>query len=188
MLFPVSLYWRLPGYVDNILLSRLSGPATGFLLRPDFTDPVNSLTAYQLKRKNPELRRNVKFCDATLSLTMDVLVRPGVEWKTVLCDDAKAIFRKARSRVDSLSRDELEELVDDDQAGRKRRRTVDEDSSDMGEDDNDITIVEADNVDNNSKNKTYPSLTFINANARSLKPKVGSLADCFEEKEADPEW
>ena len=141
--------------------------------------------AYQLKRKNPELRRNVKFCDASLSLTMDVLVRPGAEWKTVLCDDAKAILRKARNRVDSLSRDELEELVDDDQAGRKRRRTVDEDSSDMEDDDNDITIVEADNADNNSKTKAYPSLTFINANARSLKPKVESLADCFEEKQAD---
>ena len=33
--------------------------------------------AYHLKKKNPSLRRNITFCDASLSLTMDVLARPG---------------------------------------------------------------------------------------------------------------
>lgn len=118
--------------------------------------------AYHLKRKNPELRRNVKFCDVTLSLTMDVLIRPGAEWRTVLCDDAKAILRKARERLESIFRDGLEELVEPEPLARKRRRTIDDDSSDM-EDENDVTIVENDNETNNSTKhyRLSPSLMLM---------------------------
>lgn len=74
---------------------------------------------------------------------MDVLARPGGEWKTVLIDDARAILRKTRERLESISRNKLEEMADvGENAAQKRRRTIDDDSSDIEDDENYVTIVE----------------------------------------------
>ena len=144
--------------------------------------------AFQMKKKSPGLRRNIKFYDGEMCLTMDVL-RPGEEWRTILYDDAKAILKKTRDRVESLSRDELEDLVDlePSAASRKRRRTLaDSESSDMDDDENDVTIVENDSKNsNNTGDKSLPRLAFINTNARSLKPKIEALHDCFLERQLD---
>ena len=85
-----------------------------------------------------------------------------------------------------MSREELEDLVDLGPAGRKRRRTTaDSDDSEEDEDDNDVTIVENDVDMNNTKEKYCPSFSFVNTNARSLKPKLEALYDCFHEKDLD---
>ena len=139
--------------------------------------------AFQMKKKSPGLRRNIKFYDGEMCLSMDILRGTGGEWRTIMYNDARAILKKSRERVESLSRNELEDLVDlQPDNSRKRRRTLaDSDSSDMEDDDeNDVTIVE--NDVNNKKDNNYPSLSFINTNARSLKPKVEALHDCFTER------
>ena len=140
--------------------------------------------AFQLKRKSPSLRRNIKFSDLDLSLTMDILTQPGGEWRTVLYEDAKATLKKSRDRQESISRNELDDLVDVDPAGRKRRRTIASSESDM-DDENDVTIVENDVDNDNTKAKNCPSLSFINTNARSLRPKLEALNDCFVAKDLD---
>lgn len=48
--------------------------------------------AYKLRSKNPGLRRNIKFCNQELCLTMDIL-KPGGEWKTIMIEDAMATLR-----------------------------------------------------------------------------------------------
>ena len=144
--------------------------------------------AYQMKKKHPSLKRSIRFSDNDFSLTMSVLTARGSEWKTIEFPDAKATMKKTRSRVDSMSREELEEMVDLDGTRNKRRRTLaDSDDSDMEDDDNDITIVESNvNRTNNTKSKaSCNALCFINGNARSLRPKIDSLYDCFLEKVVD---
>ena len=144
--------------------------------------------AFQLKKKHPSLKRSVRFDDAGFCLTMNILTSRGAEWKTIDYEDAQSTMKKARDRTDSISRRELEQMADLDGSRKKRRRTVDDsEDSDMDDDDNDVTIVENDTRDrNNTRTKPYCStLTFINANARSLKPKIDSLHDCFVEKDLD---
>ena len=145
--------------------------------------------AYQMKKKSPTLRRNIKFYDSELCLSMDILQKPGGEWRTILYDDARTILKKSRERVESISVDELEDLVDLNPPvlARKRRRTIEgSDSSDEdADDDNDVTIVENDPQTNNMKNKRSSCLAFINTNARSLRPKLEALFDCFQEKLLD---
>ena len=142
--------------------------------------------AIQMKKKHPSLKRSVRFLDSELCLTMNVLTARGAEWRTIDFEDAKATMKKTRERTGSISRRELEEMVDVDGSRKKRRRTVaSSDSSDM-EDDNDVTIVENNSADNNNKSKSSRrSISFINANARSLRPKLESLYDCFLEKSLD---
>ena len=48
--------------------------------------------AYCLKKKNPELKRNVKFDDREVALTMDVRTADG--WRTIEFKAAKDILRK----------------------------------------------------------------------------------------------
>ena len=53
------------------------------------------------------------------------------------------------------------------------------------ENENNDTIVDLTDADDNMNRNDKPcsvSISFINANARSLKPKIESLNDCFEEK------
>ena len=141
--------------------------------------------AYQLKKKNPGLRRNVKFMDSEMCLTMDVCLSPASGWKSVEYVDAKSILGKARVRTESFSLQELENLVE---IPRKRRRETLRDT-DSDEDMNDDTVIdltennEADVTNNNEKKACPPSLAFINTNSRSLGTKLQSLADCFTEKE-----
>ena len=90
---------------------------------------------------------------------MDILQKPGSEWRTILYEDARAILKKSRERVESISRDELEDLVDlsPPAASRKRRRQTVEGSnlSDM-DDDNDVMIVENNSQTNNTSTKRSP--------------------------------
>ena len=67
--------------------------------------------AYKLKSKYPNLRRNVKFNDAELTLVMDVKLSPDQDWKAVLYEDANAILPRGRNRTASISRTELAGLV-----------------------------------------------------------------------------
>lgn len=147
--------------------------------------------AFQMKRRHPALRRSIKFCDIDSSLSMDVLVRPGAEWRTVCYEDAKSTLKKSRERIESIPRDELDDMADvGPRASRKkRRRTIPgSDKSDCTDEDNDVTIVDVDDDNGAYETKSKPcspTVSFINANARSLTPKIPSLFDCFQSKLLD---
>ena len=64
--------------------------------------------AYDLKQKNPELKRNVKFDEDECSLFMDVQVKGGGPWKRIGADQASKLKKKKRG----LERFEIEELKD----------------------------------------------------------------------------
>ena len=137
--------------------------------------------AYQMKKKFPSLRRNIKFSDPDLALTMDVLTQPDATWRNVLYEDAKIITKKSRERSGSISVGELEDMCDlGPGAPRKRRRETLLDS----ESDDDNTVIDLTDVEKNmtTDKPSCVSLSFINANARSLRPKLDSLDDCFQEK------
>ena len=53
------------------------------------------------------------------------------------------------------------------------------------DDENDVTIVENDISNENTSSKDCPSFSFINTNARSVKPKLEALNDCFVAKDLD---
>ena len=139
--------------------------------------------AFQLKRKNPALKRNVKFYDPDLCLSMDIKVTSEAEWKCVTYEQAREILKKTRARTESFSIEELETMaeVEPRDLKKRRRETLASDS----EEDMDSTVIDlTENADDNKQNK--PSrLCFINTNARSLAPKVRSLYDCFYEKNVD---
>ena len=148
--------------------------------------------AYQLKKKYPNLRRSIKFSDIDKCLSMDVLLSRDAQWRTIAFEDARSILRKvSRTRTESVTLEELEEMVDVAPGGRRKRmRPSVAESDDSMNDSNDNTVVdltENENV-NKSSDKRYPSsrsLSFINTNARSLAPKLESLFDCFSEKQLD---
>ena len=143
--------------------------------------------AFQLKRKNSNLRRNVKFYDADLCLVMDVKISPDSDWKSVTYEQAREILKKTRARTESFSLEELEAMADvEPRSQRKRRRETLADSESENEDDLDSTIIDlTENENINKQNKSSRRLCFINTNARSLGPKVESLFDCFREKQVD---
>ena len=138
--------------------------------------------AFQMKKKFPQLKRNIKFYDPDMSLTMDVLTAPDAGWRTILFTDAKVILSKTRERSDSVSMSELEDMCGLTGPRKRRRETViDSDSSD----DNDDTIIDLTDVEkekNTSEKRSFVPLNFINTNARSLRPKLDSLDDCFQER------
>ena len=53
--------------------------------------------AYQLKLKNPLLKRNVKFCDADLSLEMDFNIGDG-RWRKIAISDTRDALKQAKAR------------------------------------------------------------------------------------------
>ena len=68
---------------------------------------------YELKQKNPSLRRNVLFDDNNLDLKMDFST-DGENWKTVIPSEAKktlAKLRPQRTRKLSATQEELETLL-----------------------------------------------------------------------------
>ena len=77
---------------------------------------------FQLKRKNPRLRRNVKLSDADLCFVMDVKTSSESEWKTVVYDQAREILKKTRARTESFSLEELEDMADIGAGEKKKRR------------------------------------------------------------------
>ena len=57
---------------------------------PDYLRPQYQAfqkLAFEMKKKSPGLRRNIKFSDAERCLVMDFL-KPGAEWRTILYEDA----------------------------------------------------------------------------------------------------
>ena len=139
--------------------------------------------AFQLKRKNPSLRRNIKFYDPELCLSMDIKTSSEADWKAVSYEQAREILKKTRVRTESFSIEELEAMAEvaPRDLKKRRRETLDSDS----DNDMDSTIIDlTENVDDNKRNK-HSRLSFINTNARSLAPKVRSLYDCFSEKDVD---
>ena len=113
---------------------------------------------------------------------MDILRQPDSEWRTVLYEDVRAALKKSRERQESVSRNELEDLINIDPAGSKGRQTIASSESDM-DNENDVTIVENETDTDNSNAKSCPGFSFINTNARSLKPKLEALNDCFIAKD-----
>ena len=136
--------------------------------------------AFQLKKKNPALKRNIKFVDSTMELVMDIKLNAESEWKAVQYEDASAILPKTRQRTTSFSRQELATMVESPPSVNPVSKN--DSSSDMDDD----TLVDL-TGDENIKSKDYSShaLSFINTNARSLGPKIELFIDCMEEKTTD---
>ena len=68
---------------------------------------------YELKQRNPALRRNILFDDENRDLKMDIST-DSTTWKTVLPDHARKSLqrcRPARQRRVSVSREELDSLL-----------------------------------------------------------------------------
>ena len=139
--------------------------------------------AYQLKKKHPLLKRNIKLVDSNLGLVMDVKLDGDSGWKAVQYEDANAILPQTRSRSTSFSRTELSNLLPAAAVTGGRVTREENDSSDMDDD----TIVDIASSDENTDKQYYScsSFTFLNTNARSLGPKVESLFDCMHEKGAE---
>ena len=139
--------------------------------------------AFHIKRKHPGLRRSLKFTDHDMDLVMDFRLSEDSDWKTVCYDDAKAILKK---RDNSIPRNELEQLVEIEDVNKTDNSNME--VSDPGTDDDDVVDLTTNDSPAKNSNKTSKpsrSLSFINANARSLGPKLESLYDCLFEKDVD---
>ena len=129
--------------------------------------------AFCLKKKNPRLRRNIKFNDASLSLHMDVKTEDG--WKTIEFETAKSILKNKAQNSTTLSKKDLKGIMNESDQIRSESSSDESMSTDPPRTGN-----------NKQNNKRLPkSITHLNINARSLKPKIQGLADCFEEKLVD---
>ena len=125
-----------------------------------------------MKKKNPGLRRNIKFDDMERTLVMDVKTENG--WKTIEHATARNILKNRPKRANSLSGCDVEGLLN-------KSDVIDSDGSDT-EMDEDVTIIENDAANNKNQSKHYlRSISFVNTNARSLMHKVESLGDSFDE-------
>ena len=69
--------------------------------------------SYELKKKNPELKRSVKFDEDNLSLFMDIQSKPSSDWRRVDCAQALKFNEGRRTTtVSALGADELDDLLD----------------------------------------------------------------------------
>ena len=72
--------------------------------------------SFELKKKNPNLRRNVKFDEGDLGLFMDIQVRKDGPWKRVKPDQARAANQKAGAGAaagpDTLDADDLSAMLE----------------------------------------------------------------------------
>ena len=128
--------------------------------------------AFCMKKKNPGLRRNIKFDDMDRTLVMDVKTENG--WKTIEYATARNILKNRPRRTNSLSGCDVKGLLN-------KSDVVDSESSDSDMDE-DVTIIESGISKNKNQNKRYfRSISFVNTNARSLNHKVVSLSDSFDE-------
>ena len=124
--------------------------------------------AFCLKKKTPSLKRNVKFDDEERTLVMDINMDGN--WKTVRHEVAKGMLKLKSQGSDAMSRQQLRDFLN---------------NSDLMQSDNEDVDMTDDDSNKDSSKRLSHSLTFINANARSLGPKMQSLADCFGEKFVD---
>lgn len=63
--------------------------------------------AFELKKKNGNLKRNIKFDDANLDLAMDVCPDTGRQWRTVTPGEARQTLAGRRTRKTSISGSKL---------------------------------------------------------------------------------
>ena len=143
---------------------------------------------YQIKNKHPALRRNVKFDDIERSLVMDIKISADSDWKTILYNDAKLLLKRSKDNNVQMRKDELDSLVNlaspksNNDNNNKRDEIMISDSDD--DDYSDAVVVPEDDK-NIPSNLSSRFISFMNANARSLTPKIESLCDCLVEKGAD---
>ena len=75
--------------------------------------------SFNLKKKHPEIKRNIKFNDGDMDLVLDFCTNPGVDgaqWRKVLPAQAKLIkstLGKKSGRSMEVTSDELELLLGD---------------------------------------------------------------------------
>ena len=123
--------------------------------------------AFCLKKKNPDLKRNIKFEDGEQTLIMDV--KMNGEWKTVHYATARGLLKLKSQGTDAISRQQLRDFLSNSDVA-------------ASDDDGENTTMTDVNVNKSKDKRSRRSLAFINANARSLGPKICSLSDCFTEK------
>ena len=77
--------------------------------------------AYQIKQKNPHLKRNVKLDELRMDVVMDIQIKDRDDWKTVLPEHAEQAARARPQRPDTrgasrapICPDELSSLFGDD--------------------------------------------------------------------------
>ena len=135
---------------------------------------------FQIKSKHPALKRNVKFDDVDMALVMDIQTSSTADWKTITYVEARGLLKRAKKVPWAInSKAELDSLVNLATSPAKPDAIALSDSDDDYSDA--IVIPENDNKDD----KCSRYLSFLNANARSLAPKIESLSDCFTEKDCD---
>ena len=88
---------------------------------PQFLQPsLKALesVSYNLKQKNPEIKRNIKFDDAEMDLILDFHTNPeadGARWRKVRPAQAKvlrAAMGKKQGQTEEVTVDELEQMLD----------------------------------------------------------------------------
>ena len=82
-------------------------------LQKDFKLLTN--LAYDMKRKNKELKRNVKFDEDEAGLFMDVLLKADGQWRRITTAQARALNSRKRRGPDGFELDELKSLVGSDE-------------------------------------------------------------------------
>ena len=73
--------------------------------------------SYNLKKKHPDIKRNIKFDDGEMDLVLDFSISPedGTPWRRVRPDQAKIIKRNIaakQGRASEVKSDELERMMD----------------------------------------------------------------------------
>ena len=68
--------------------------------------------SYDLKKKNNDLKRNIKFDEDTLSMFMDIQTKAGGDWRRVDADRAiKMTAGRRATVVTAIGEDELDEML-----------------------------------------------------------------------------
>ena len=73
--------------------------------------------SYNLKKKKPNMRRNIKFDDSTMSLVLDFNTDPlavGSAWRRVTPEQALQLKQKLgnQNQTSDISNKELEDMLD----------------------------------------------------------------------------
>ena len=132
--------------------------------------------AFCMKKKNPDLKRNIKFNDESQTLVMDV--KMDGNWKTVEYATAKNILKVRSQGTSTITGGELKTFLN-------TSDVINNEESDESMDEGDNTMVFNTGQNKNNVKACPHSISFMNTNARSLKPKIESLLDCFYEKLID---
>ena len=99
---------------------------------------------------------------------MDIKIEE--EWKTVHYASAKGLLKLETQSSDAISRKQLKDFLSK------------SDVADSGSEADNENDMNTDDKNTHNSKRCPHSLSFINTNARSLIPKIKSLADCFFEK------